>query len=164
MTVFAAEETAELRKLLEIEKIRKKQTLYSHLLDELRLDEWAELFTADALADWGPFGSCNGRAEILARSRPIVAGRLAYASLHMTTNLWIELTGPDTAASRADLMDVATDPDPRSHPVRFFGVYEFDWAQIDGDWKIACQRNRFLWPRRTAGEDFPLPLTPSSLG
>jgi hypothetical protein len=160
---LSAAEIRELRTLLEIEKIRKQQQLYSHLLDSLRIAEWAELFAEDAIADWGPFGSCRGRAAILAQSKPILAGRERYFSLHMTTNLWIELTGPASATSRANLMDVANDP-ARSNPVKFFGVYEFDWAKVSGEWKITCQRNRFLWPERTAGADFPLSLTPSPLG
>lgn len=160
---LTVQELGELRRLLEIERIRKRQQLYSHLLDGLRLEEWAELFAEDAIADWGPFGSCRGRAEIVARSRPILAGRRPYQSLHMTTNLWIELTGPASASSRANLMDVANDS-ALANPVKFFGVYEFDWIRIGGEWKISCQRNRFLWPERTAGADFPLALTPSPLG
>lgn len=162
---LTTEEIAQLRHGLEIEKIRKKKVLYSHLLDSLRIDEWIELFAEDAVSDWGAFGKASGRAAIRADLEAQYAGRSEpYYGMHMTTNLWVELTGPATAVSRAYLHDINNDLDPRINPLRLLGVYEEEWEKIDGDWKIKRQFVQFLWPQRTAGPGFPHPVTPAPLG
>lgn len=157
---FTLEELGELRDLIEIEKIRKKKQLFSHLLDSLQLERWAELFADDAVAEWGPLGDWVGRAGIYNRVKGSTADRIPYYSMHMTTNVWIELTGPTTAKSCSYLHDVNNDLSPRINPIKMLGVYEELWEKIAGDWQIKHQRFQHLWPERGPDEAFPRLMRP----
>ena len=153
--IFTAEEGRELRRLLEIEKIRKKKLLYAHLLDSVYPEAFVELYAEDATGDWGPFGTWSGREELIERIRAQFGDKPPYNYLHMTSNLWVELTGPTTATSRGYLHDVCTEPLPNVSPTAWFGLYEEDWVKIDGEWKIKHTRVNFLWPDRQPCEGFP---------
>src|SRR5579862_1159375 len=126
---FTAEEIAELRTLLEIEKIRKLRTLYSQLMDLQDIDGLADLLTEDAVCEFGPHGTWRGRDEIRANwhgwfGNAAATGKgVPYGGFHMTTNLWIELTGPDSAISRSYLQSVYHEPNPRVSPIGLFGMY-----------------------------------------
>jgi len=154
----------EVQKLLEIEKIRKKKNLYSQLMDSHNFEGFADLYTEDAVGDWGKFGTWHGRDKILERIKYEYTGREPYDSLHYTTNLWIEMTGPDSASSRCYLFDVDNRPKPRLNPIAEFALYEEDWVRIDVDWKINRHRIFFLWPDRAVPEGFPSPKSATTIG
>jgi hypothetical protein len=167
---FTPEEIAELRKLLEVEKIRKLRLLYTHLMDMQDIEALAELVTEDAICEFGPHGTWRGRDEIRANwhkwfSNADATGRgLAYGGFHMNTNLWVELTGPDSAMSRSYLQSVYHEPNPRVSPIGLFGIYDEDYRKIDGAWKISHIRFPILWPKRITEEEFPRPMARSALG
>ena len=172
---FTTDEIRELRKLLEVEKIRKVKNLYSQLMDARDWDALEMIYAEDVVADLGPYGSLQGRKTVtdaVAGRAPdsedalpsLMRGRAPYDGLHNTTNMWIELTGPSTAISRTYLHDVLFEDHPRINPVFMFGVYEEDYAKIEGEWKITRFCVQFLWPQRIVSADFPRPMTVSSLG
>src|SRR5579863_3103266 len=161
---FTAEEIVELRKLLDIEKIRKAKLLYSHLMDGRDYDGLAQLYAEDAVGEWGPFGTWHGRAAIHERMLTEYSGGLPYDGLHFTTNMWVELTGPTTAISRCYLHDVLNEPNPRTNPVIYFAIYDEDWEKIAGEWKIKRSRIQFLWPERLPYEGFPRPMAVTAIG
>ena len=67
MSEFTADEMQELRELLEKEKIRKLKQLYSHLMDNGQIDALADIFTEDAVCEFGPeYGNWEGRETIRA--------------------------------------------------------------------------------------------------
>lgn len=161
---FTREEIGELKKFLEIERIRKKKLLYSQLMDSLDLEGFSNLYTEDAVADWGPAGCWHGRAEVFEQIKIAYAGRASFDGLHITTNLWIEMTGERTATSRCYLFGVDARPNPRVSPTASFAVYEEDWLKVDEEWKISHHRIFFLWPERHVPGDFPHPMLPSPIG
>jgi ketosteroid isomerase-like protein len=161
---LTADEVAELRKLLEIEKIRKLRQLYSQLMDGQEIDALAQIMAEDAVCEFGPYGTWHGRKQIHENWKATFSEAIPYGALHFTTNLWIELTGPTTAISRSYLHDVSNAPDPRANPVVWLGIYDEDYEKIDGAWLIKVCRLQFLWPRRITGEDFPRRMTATSLG
>jgi hypothetical protein len=161
---FTADEVAELRKLLEIEKIRKLRQLYSQLMDGCEIDALAQIMAEDAICEFGPYGSWYGRAEIHANWKTWFKDAIPYNALHFTSNLWIELTGPTSAISRSYLHDVSNQPDPRTSPVVWLGIYDEDYEKADGRWLIKVCRLQFLWPKRITGEDFPRHMVATSLG
>ena len=63
-TPFTADEIAELRKLLEIEKIRKVKLFYSHLMDMRDIDALITICTNDCVCEYGPYGVWRGKQEI----------------------------------------------------------------------------------------------------
>ncbi|WP_396655742.1 nuclear transport factor 2 family protein [Microbacterium sp.] len=164
---FTRDEIADLRKLLDIERIRKKKVLYSHLIDSRDFAGFADLYTEDAVGEWGPFGNWSGREQIHDAVAGYLASRPAYSGLHITSNMWIEKTGQDTATSRCYLHDVNTEQPPNVSHVAWFAVYEEDWVRIGGDWKISHHRIYFLWPSREVDRvsgEFPHPIEISAIG
>ena len=161
---FSAEEMAELRKLLDIEKIRKVKQMYSHLMDSRDIDALAEILTEDAICEFGPYGTWTGKAEIHAGWKAVFKDAIPYGGFHATTNMWIELTGPDTAIGRTYLHDISNEPDPRSDPVVWYGIYDENFTRVDGQWKLSFCRLQFLWPKRIVADDFPRLMTPSAFG
>jgi hypothetical protein len=163
--IFTADEVKELRRLLEIEKIRKVKNLYSHLMDSRDLEGMAQIYAEDAVGEWGrDYGTWHGRQAIYEQLVKNYQGRKPYDGLHFTTNMWIELTGPTTAISRTYLHDVLTEANPRVNPVIFFAVYDEDFEKISGEWKIKRSRIQFLWPEWLAYDDFPRQMVPTAIG
>lgn len=170
---FSPAEMRELRKLLEIEKIRKVAQLYSHLVDVRDFAGMAALYAEDAIAEWGPFGSLKGRdqihAQLLASKS---ASRLPYDGFHITTNLWIEMTGTETAVSRSYVTDVwpSDERGPVHHPgfpenpVLLYGVYENEYRKIGDEWKISRSNIQMTWPDRKTTDAFPAPMSPTAIG
>jgi hypothetical protein len=161
--VLSIDEIRELRKLLELEKIRKKRLLFSQLMDSGDLDGLVALYAEDATGDWAHAGTWSGRDAILGKIA-VLAGKPTYNWLHMTTNLWIELTTSTVALSRCYFHNLSTEFNPRMSPTVWLGIYEEDWVKIDGDWKIKHQRIHYLWPKREVSEDFPRKMQTSGGG
>jgi hypothetical protein len=167
---FTPEEIAELRTLLEVEKIRKLRNLYSQLMDLQDIDGLANLLTEDAVCEFGPHGTWHRRDAIRASwhnwfNNAAATGKgLPYGGFHMTTNLWIELTGPDSAISRSYLQSVYHEPDPRVSPIGLFGMYDEDYRKIAGAWKISHCRFHILWPKRDTRDGFPRTMPRSAIG
>ena len=161
---FTEEEVAELRTLLEVEKIRKVINLYSQLMDARDIDAMAQVYTEDAIGIWGPYGTAHGRAEIHHMLSASYPGRRPYDGLHCTTNPWIELTGPATALSRTYLIDVFPGAENAANPVVLYATYENDYRKVDGAWKIARSEIAFIWPERLVPETYPRTLSLDPIG
>ncbi len=162
---LSVEEIGEVRRYIEVQKIRKKkEVLYSHLMDGRDPDAWSQLFTEDATGDWGKYGNPRGREEIRQKLQ-YKLDQPQFHGFHMTTNFWIELTSDATATSRSYLQDISMALKPNVHPVVEYGIYEEDWVRIDGDWKIRHHRCFFLWPERQPGaeDEFATKLVPTVL-
>lgn len=159
---FSAQELKELRELLEIEKIKKVKLLYSQLMDSRDIDALADIFADDAVCEFGPYGIWHGQDEIRTNYREVFKDASPYDGIHATTNQWVELTGADTAVSRTYLIDVAHDPDPRTNPVVWYGLYDEDYQKVDGQWKVKRCSLQFLWPQRLINEGWPGPFPPPS--
>jgi hypothetical protein len=152
---FDGEEIQELRRLLELERIRKVRLLYSQLMDSGDIDGLAEIFAEDAVCEFGPYGTWQGRAQIRANYHDVFREAVPYGGLHATTNQWVELTGADTAVSRTYLIDVVHEPDPRTNPVIWYGLYDEDYVKRQGVWLISRCSLQFLWPKRLLTDGFP---------
>ena len=155
---LTADEIRELRELLDIEKIRKVKMLYSQLMDSRDVDALAEIFSEDAVCEFGPYGVWHGREEIRANYREVFKDAIPYDGIHATTNQWVELTGPTSAVSRTYLIDVVHEPDPRTNPVIWYGLYDEDYEKANGQWKIKRCSLQFLWPKRMVSEGWPGPF------
>lgn len=144
--------------LLEIEEIKRVKNLYADLYDGGRVEEALELFTDDAVCEFGPkYGNWNGKAEIRAKYSGIwenarANGGKPYEFMHAFTNPLITLTGPDTARGRWYLLEFTSRVGEDSPP-RTFGLYYDDYRKEDGQWKIARSRFNYLWPIREYKEE-----------
>lgn len=152
--------------LLEIERIRKLRVLYSYYLDAGELDALGDLFSEDAVCEFGPFGVWTGRSTITGNYKKVMAPMVAkgpFHSLHINTNHWVELTGPQTAVGRLYLIDLALDRAPEANPMLWLGAYDEAYVKVTGIWKIQRTSLHFMWPQRHVMEGFPgnhLPIAP----
>ena len=154
---FTAEEIKRLRELLEVDEIKKLILKYSQLLDSGQIDELAQIFTEDAVCEFGPFGSWGGSREAIRESYQKVwesDAKMEFGFMHNTCNHWAELTSDTTAVGRHYLLDVYTYRAPEANPFEWFGVYDSAYEKIDGTWLIKRLALHFLWPSRELAEPF----------
>ena len=137
--------------LLEIESIKHMRHLYSHYYDGNKLDELVDLFTDDAVCEFGPDfgGDWVGNDQIRAKYHEFLydSGRLEHSQMHAVTNPWIRLLGPDEAYGRWYQLNLNVEPDA-PNPLTLFGIYDDIYKKVEGDWKIHRTRIDFLWPKR----------------
>jgi ketosteroid isomerase-like protein len=137
--------------LLEIEAIKEVRHLYSHYYDGNRLDDLIDLFTDDAVCEFGPAfgGDWVGKEQIRTRYHDFLygSGRLEHSQMHAVTNPWIRLIDADTAYGRWYQLNLNVAPGA-PNPLTLFGVYDDVYRKTGGGWKIHRTRIDFLWPKR----------------
>lgn len=146
--------------LLAKHEIMELRLGYSAHLDARNYDLFMDLFTDDAVCEFGPEfgGNWVGRAEIRARYEDVmVSAGAAFEAIHVVTNPWITLDGPDTAHGRWYLLDCLTRQITQDglrtrgghdNPLLYLGIYEDDYRRDAGKWRISRTRLHFLWPDR----------------
>jgi hypothetical protein len=144
-----------LRNMIEIDAIKRTRLLYSHLMDTNRIDDLANIFTEDAVCEFGPYGSWKSRETILKNYHDVEDGLSPFFAMHGTCDLLVELTGPDTATGRSYLFEPMTEKTADENPFIYLGVYDDEYRKVDGKWLIASCTLQFLWPERHTSEDFP---------
>ncbi len=153
--------------LVEIEKIKKVRILYSHYFDSNDLDSLAALFTDDVVCEFGIYGTWVGR-ETLRKNYELVHTEMdklrtgSYPYLHVITNHWVEMTGPDSAEGRCYLVDMVTQVANKS-PLLHLGIYDDEYKKLNGSWKIHRTRLDFLWPDRSVVGGAPGRRIPSAV-
>jgi len=136
--------------LLEIETIKQIRIQYSHYFDGQRVQELADLFTEDAICEFGPNygGDWVGKAQIRANFEQYsLAEGPEYGVMHAVTNPLIRLVDAETAHGRWYLLDLRT-TEGVENPLILFGIYDDVYKKVDGRWLIHRTRIDFLWPQR----------------
>ena len=137
-------------RLIEIEAIKEIRQMYSHYFDGRRIDELVDLFTEDAVCEFGAVfgGDWVGRAQIHTNfARYASAEGPQHGVMHAVTNPWIRLDAEDRARGRWYLLDLHTTPGVEN-PLILFGIYDDLYHKVAGRWLIHRTRIDFLWPRR----------------
>lgn len=146
--------------LLAIEEIKRLRVVYSHYYDGADLDALVDLFTDDAVCEFGPRfgGDWVGKDEIRTNyAVQIKREGKRFEVMHAVTNHWVELTGPDDATGRSYLLDLRTKVGVEN-PLILFGIYDDSYRRVDGKWKISRSSIDFLWPSRSI-DDIEMPRT-----
>ncbi len=142
--------TMTMEELLEKETIKELRIAYSHCFDGRDLDGLVDLFTDDAVCEFGPEfgGDWVGKEQIRTNfSGYLNSDDTLYTVLHAVTNPWIRLINESTANGRWYLQDIYTSAE-QSQPVGLLGIYDDVYKKMDGVWKIHRTRIDFLWPNR----------------
>lgn len=155
MPELTEQEITKLREMMEVDAIKKTKLLYSHLMDTTRVDDLANIFTEDAVCEFGPYGHWEGRETIRANYHQVESGANAFFAMHATCDHLVELTGPDTARGRSYLLEPATQKAADENPFIYLGVYDEDYRKVDGRWLVARCRLQFFWPERHISGEFP---------
>jgi ketosteroid isomerase-like protein len=136
-----------------------ERTLYSYcdLVDRALVDEVAELFTSDAVIDYGYDRLIVGRENI----RALFRDRLSryQATSHHASNVTIDLVGDERAVASSAVYAWHRLPDGGTAEV--WGRYHDDLVR-DGDrWRLASRRIRAAgWTGFDIPEGLPGPFEP----
>lgn len=136
--------------LLDKENIKELRIMYSHHFDGKNIDGLVDLFTEDAVCEFGPDygGDWVGIAQIRKNFSTYAESEgLPFAVLHAVTNPWIRLIDETTANGRWYLHDLFT-AEGQDNPLGIYGIYDDVYHKVDGEWKIHRTRIDFLWPKR----------------
>lgn len=139
-----------IEELVEIEAIKKLRIQYSHYFDGKDIDALVDLFTEDAVCEFGPGygGDWVGKAQIHANFSSYAEQEgPPYGVLHAVTNPLIRLVDDATAHGRWYLLDLNT-KEGVDNPLILFGIYDDLYHKVDGRWLIHRTRIDFLWPKR----------------
>lgn len=139
-----------IEELLETEAIKKLRVLYSHYYDGKRVEDLVNLFTDDAICEFGPDygGDWIGKAQIHKNyAQYIEEEGLAHNVMHAVTNQHVRIVDPTTAHGRCYLLDLRT-TEGVANPLILFGVYDDLYKKVNDAWKIHRTRIDFLWPKR----------------
>jgi hypothetical protein len=136
---------------------------YFRLLDTRRWEEWASLFSEDAVLDAGDdmavhgfprvAGIVHGRDRILAGSRRALEGT---RSLHVGFMPEVEVIAHDRVRATWGMTDRVEYPDGRV--LEGAGHYHDEYTCVDGHWQIAGSRLVRLhlgWQGTTSGPGTP---------
>ena len=139
-----------LEQLVEKEAVKELRIMYSHYFDGKAIDALADLFTEDAVCEFGPDygGDWVGKAQIHANFATYAEREgPEYGVLHSVTNPWIRLIDETTANGRWYLHDLRT-TEGIENPLILYGIYDDLYKKVDGRWLIHRTRIDFLWPKR----------------
>jgi hypothetical protein len=139
-----------IEELVEKEAIKDVRIMYAHYFDGKNLDALTDLFTDDAVCEFGPDygGDWVGKAAIRENfARFALAEGPEYGVLHAVTNPWIRLIDATTANGRWYLLDLRT-TEGVENPLILFGIYDDVYHKVAGRWLIHRTRIDFLWPKR----------------
>jgi hypothetical protein len=139
-----------IRKLEDIEAVRKLKVAYTHRLDAKDWKGLMELFTRKCSADYGPFGRYEARSELEHFFNVTYPQGVGF-TMHRVMNGDIEITSKNKATSRWYLeLAFSSEAPEGSRAMWCSGVYIDSYVKKKGVWKI--KRIEFV-PFYTTGFD-----------
>jgi ketosteroid isomerase-like protein len=136
--------------LADIEAIRHAKHMYSWCYDGADIEGLLDLFTEDAVCEFGPYGTWRGKAELRENyAKNIAREGDPFSTIHAMANQVVRLNGDGTAHSRCFLLDIVMGAGDEN-PLRLLGIYDEDFRkEADGRWRISRSRIDFLWTANT---------------
>jgi hypothetical protein len=134
---------ATIAEMRDIEAIKTLKSRYCHLVDARRWKELAELWTEDAVCDYGFFGTYSGPDEIVNTFFAELVDASSSFCVHMIHNPLIEIDG-DSAKGSWYLTSQTTNQ-PSNRAVWVMGIYRDEFKRIDGSWKISSLQFEFKY-------------------
>ena len=138
---MADELEARIRRLEDIEAIKKMKATYMYLADDGDWQGVVDLFAEEAVADFGPFGHYEGKSE-LAKFYQDYFSSLSLL-VPMIHNPIIEVKG-DRGTGKWYLEEPCTDAS--TNRALWLAVkYEDEYVKIDGEWKFKTLIAKFYF-------------------
>jgi len=136
---------ARIRRLQDIEAIKKLKATFAYLIDTGDWQGVANLFTEEAVLDSGPLGHCEGRAEIAKFFRDDIPQTFSF-TVHMYHNPVIEVKG-DKATGEWYYKVPATHAST-NRALWIVGKYEEEYTKVEGEWKFKAfaSKSYFVTP------------------
>ena len=142
-----------LQELNDLEVVRSLRLDYTHHFDGGDFEALLDLYTDDAVCDFGPFGIWEGKEALRSgwapyfgpdkdRTLPFAHGR------HVVTNPKVDVRG-DTASASWFLTDIVfrnDDGTAKDQPVVLYGTYIDECERVGGTWKLTRTTLHFSWP------------------
>ncbi len=131
-----------LRRLEDMEEIRRLYVDYGRHLDDGDTVAYASLFARDGKLRMGPVGRADGREEITRAAAQMVGGRSPgqeKSSVHLIDTPRIELSGGDTASGECVWAAIAKGKDGAA-PSVLVGRHVDELVREDGQWRFAVRR------------------------
>lgn len=132
-----ADMEARLKRLEDIEAIKQLKARYWRCVDLKLWDEMAEVFTEDAVADYGPKAKLAGRQAIVGFLKGSL-GADAVITNHVGQRPEIEITGEAAARGTWWLCDYIVMPPGTRR--RGYGYYEDEYIKREGRWRKSRTR------------------------
>ena len=134
---------ARLERLESLEALRELKARYAQLADlalgapsEAHARALADLFTDDAVANYGFFGTFTGRAELLNAFQNILPAGTRWSAHHIV-NPVLKVDGDRAEGTWYFLIHAVPRNPPDAGQVTFFGQYAEKYKCENGTWKIA---------------------------
>ncbi len=108
-------------------------------------EELVELFTDDAVGDYGFFGRFEGRAQLVHAFENVLTAATRW-SLHYMANPVLEVDGSHAKGSWYFLVYAVAKDAPPGPPQNFFGRYEDRYVKTEEGWKIQSTTVLFVQP------------------
>jgi ketosteroid isomerase-like protein len=126
--------------IMAIERLRYE---YCHLLDDGMIDELMQLFTEDAICEFGPLygGDHKGKKAIETFFRA-AAQQFPKSAFHTVVNPLIEVTGEQASGRWYVVTSVLRKDDV---PLRALGRSQESYRKVDGRWLFARLRVDLLY-------------------
>ena len=135
--------TTTLEELVDKQAIRELQIHYSYAIDSGAYDELDNVFTRDAVADYGPAGLVEGVAGIKETCRHALEP--LTAAQHLNTNHQAQING-DTATATCYLhVHQHLDNTPGGDHLEMGGRYDDQLVRTDRGWRITRRTLTILW-------------------
>lgn len=133
---------AKVRVLEDIEAIKKLQVAFCYANDSFNWQGVVELFTDEAVAEFGPFGHYEGKAEITKFYRDMLPPSMSFMQ-HMCHNPIIEVKGEKATGEWYFEASVTQAPTPKAMWIA--GKYEGEYVKVGGEWKFKTLAVKFYF-------------------
>ena len=134
---------AALRHMQDVEAIKTLKARYCHLVDARKWDELEELWTDDAVCDYGFFGSYQGRKEIVNKFFRELVDSASSFMVHMVHNPLVEVHGDE--ASGSWYLTAQTTIEPFKQAVWVMGIYQDRFKRVGRVWKLSSLKFEFKY-------------------
>jgi len=125
---------AAITRLIDIEAIKQLKARYCYFVDDGQWDELENLWTEDAVCDYGFFGRFQGRRAIMDDFFRGLVSSASTFNAHMLHNPLIEVE--NDVASASWYFTAHTTVNGRA--LLAMGRYRDRYAKVQGEWKIAA--------------------------